>query len=252
MSRRSAAALRSIRAWLKNSKPMTKAAKVANRALTQIHHGLANIAPALISPTPRQLTIAVTAFCNLRCIGCNYGRDFMKGEQLSWVALKGALDDAKWAGIEKVRFYGGEPLLHPRIVDAVAYARTIGLEPYITTNGLLLRQKIDALYAAGLRLVTIGFYGEEEHYDSYTQRAGRFRLLDESLTYVRENYGSYLELQLNYVLLKPTGSVTAVDEAWEFARRFNMHLHVDLANNSAPFFNTGGSPLSFDETDRIP
>lgn len=251
MSRRSAKVSKYIRAFVRSSKTMRGTAKAADRVFSQLHHGLANIVPTLISPTPRQLTIAVTAFCNLRCVGCNYGRDFMNGQQLSWAALKGVLDDARWAGIETVRFYGGEPLLHPRLADAVSHAVTIGLKPYVTTNGLLLRQKIDALYAAGLRLVTIGFYGEEEHYDSYTQRPGRFRLLTESLSYVREKYGADLELQLNYVLLKPTGSVAAVDDAWDFARRFQMHLHVDLGGNSIPFFNTGdGEALTFTEADR--
>ena len=250
MSRRAAVAIRFMRDFARASEVVTRAAKPTYRALHQIHHGLSQVVPGLISPTPRQLTIAVTAFCNLRCIGCNYGRDFMHGQQLSWRALKGAIDDAKWAGIETVRFYGGEPLLHPRLADAVRHAAESGLTPYITTNGLLLRQKIDSLYDAGLRLVTIGFYGEEEHYDAYTQRPGRYRLLHESLSYLRANYGRELELQLNFVLIKSSGTVRALDEAWQFARKFDMHLHVDLANTSAPFFDTTGQSLGFDESDR--
>jgi cyclic pyranopterin phosphate synthase len=226
-------------------------AKAVDRTARQIHHGVAEVFPAVLRPAPLQLTIAVTSFCNLRCIGCNYGRGFMDGKQLSWSALKGALDDTKWAGIAKVRFYGGEPLLHPDIVRAVEYAASNGLTPYITTNGILLHQKIDALYSAGLRLVTVGFYGDEKDYDSYTQRPGRYRLLEKSFSYVRSHYGPDLEMQLNYVLLKPSCSVEAVNDAWTFAQRFGMHLHVDLGGETIPFFNPGdGGSLIFSEGDR--
>ena len=247
LSRAATALRRTVRA----EGSLLVAMKAANRTVSQIHHGLAKKIPALIRPMPRQLTIAVTAFCNLRCVGCNYGRDFMSGKQLSWNALETALTDARWCGIEKVRLYGGEPLLHPKIVRAVRHAKAIGLDPYITTNGLLLGQKIDALFDAGLRLVTIGFYGEGQDYNSYTQRPGRYRLLEQSVAYAREHSGADLEMQLNYVLLKPSCSIEAVDAAWRFAQRFNMHLHVDLGSETLPFFNTGDDgSLTLHESDR--
>ena len=47
-------------------------------------HCVAPILPLVIQPQPRNLTVAITAYCNLRCLGCRYGRDFMPGAQLSW------------------------------------------------------------------------------------------------------------------------------------------------------------------------
>jgi cyclic pyranopterin phosphate synthase len=41
------------------------------------------------------------------------------------------------------------------------------------TNGLLLDRCIDALVEAGLRQVTIGFYGTDARYDAYVQRRDR-------------------------------------------------------------------------------
>ena len=53
----------------------------------------------------------------------------------------------------------------------------------------LLRQKIDALHHAGLRNITIGFYGTGDAYDHYVGRSDRFAKLVEALRYVRERYG---------------------------------------------------------------
>jgi hypothetical protein len=41
------------------------------------------------------MTIAVTAFCNLRCAGCRYGRSFMPGAQLPLRLVQDALIDAR-------------------------------------------------------------------------------------------------------------------------------------------------------------
>lgn len=101
------------------------------------------------------MTVAVTAYCNLRCIGRRCGRDFMPGHQLSLETVRTLLDDARPAAIETVRLYGGEPLLHPALPQMVRHAVDLGLSSYVTTKGLLLKQKIRLLYDAGLRNITI-------------------------------------------------------------------------------------------------
>src|SRR3954452_20831450 len=72
----------------------------------------AEYVPSLVRPAPRQIEVAITAHCNLRCVGCRYGRDFMSGHELPLSMVRDLIDDAKDAGIWHVRFYGGEPLLH--------------------------------------------------------------------------------------------------------------------------------------------
>ena len=41
-----------------------------DQRISRWHHALAETFPELIRPRPRQLTVAVTAACNLRCLGC--------------------------------------------------------------------------------------------------------------------------------------------------------------------------------------
>ncbi|MEM7305493.1 MAG: radical SAM protein [Planctomycetota bacterium] len=222
----------------------------ADASLSRLHHSLASAFPRLIQPQPRQLTIAVTAACNLRCIGCLYGRDFMAGERLPREVMLQLVEDAKACGINRVRLYGGEPLLHPDLPDVIRHSTSLGLDTYVTTNGVLLGKRIDQLYDAGLRWLTIGFYGVGDEYDSYTQRKGHYQRLEESLAAVRSSYGSKVEMQLNFVLLQPTCNMEALHQAWSFAERFDMHFHLDLYGYSVPFFTDPDRELAFGPEDR--
>ena len=219
--------------WLKRT------LRSAEQGLGLIEHTAGSIVPALIQPRPRRMTVAVTAYCNLRCIGCRYGRDFMVGDQLSLSEVCSLLDDAKQAGVEMVRFYGGEPLLHPNLPEMVRHAVGIGLSTYITTNGILLRQKIDTLFDAGLRDITLGYYGTGDAYNRYVQRSDRFDRVIEGLEYTRARYGDALSMQLNYLIMRPSCSIEALKNAWSIVERFGMTLHTDLIHYSLPYFTDG-------------
>jgi cyclic pyranopterin phosphate synthase len=195
--------------------------------------------PALARARPRQVTMAITAYCNLRCQGCRYGRDFMPGAQMDLQTALDVIDDAADAGVETMRLYGGEPLLHPALPEMVRRSVERGLNTYITTNGTLLDQKIDALHAAGLRSITIGYYGQSEAYDRYVQRVNQFRRLEAGIAAVRRRYGAEIDVQLNYLLTRSTCSLAAVDQAIAFARRFDLALRLDLVHYSLPYFTEG-------------
>lgn len=218
---------------------LKRALRQIEQGMGLVEHSIAQLVPAVIQPRPRRITVAVTANCNLRCTGCRYGRDFMPGEQLTLSEVRGLLDDAKAGGVELVRLYGGEPLLHRQLPEMVRHSVGLGLATYVTTNGTLLRQKIDALFEAGLRNITIGFYGTGEGYDSYVSRKASFARLEEGLTYARARYGNALSLQLNYLIMRPSCTVEALRAAWDFAERFDMSFHTDLVHYSLPYFTDG-------------
>jgi cyclic pyranopterin phosphate synthase len=211
----------------------------AETRLELLRHTAAPLLPILIQPRPRNVTIAITALCNLRCIGCRYGRDFMNGSQLSWPMARDLLTDARHLGFESVRLYGGEPLLHPNLPQMVEHSLKLGLRTYITTNGILLREKIDELYAAGLRDLTIGFYGVGAAYDKYVQRRDRFEKLKASLDAVLGRYGKKVNLRLNWLLMRPSCNLEALHEALRFAEKYEAPIQVDLIHYSLPYFTEG-------------
>lgn len=207
--------------------------------------------PQLIQPHLEHIYLSLTAHCNLRCKGCRYGRDFMPGQQLPLPLVREVLEDIKEASFEVVRLYGGEPLVHSDIVKIVEYSTELGLRAYLTTNGMALRQKMDALYDAGLRRIQVGLYGMGEDYNEYVQRKNRFVRLEDGIAYLRERYGNEIDLTLNWLLMKPTCSVESVRNTWDFAVRYNAPIFVNLVHYSLPYFTEGEDRfLAFTPEDR--
>lgn len=237
--------------FLRNYPALWKGLIRADLQVERARHSAAQALPALIRPEPRNLEIAITAHCNLRCLGCRYGREFMPGSQLPWPIVRDLLDDARALGFLDVRFYGGEPLLHPDLPRMVEHASTIGLGVYVTTNALVLGGKIDALYAAGLRTLNVGFYGTGLAYDAYVQRRNRFAQVEASIARVRERYGSEVQLRLNWLLKRPSCTAEELHAAFDFARRYDMRFQIDLIHYSLPYFTEGPDrELQFRPEDR--
>ena len=229
---------------------------LADSQVDRVRHSVARVFPSIIRPDPRSLYIALTANCNYRCKACHYGRDFMPGHQLPLTVVRDLLDDARDIGFTKIRLYGGEPLLHKELPQIVEHASKLGLESWITTNGLLLENCVDALYEAGLRTISLGFYGTEASYDEYTQRPGGYARMEDGVAYVREKYGSSISLSLDWLLMRPTCSLESLKETWAFAVRFQTPIHVNLIHYSLPYFlkadeeRDHGLDLSFRPEDR--
>jgi molybdenum cofactor biosynthesis enzyme MoaA len=211
----------------------------ADVALERARFSAARVLPTLVRAEPRLMDIAVTARCNLRCLGCRYGRDFMSGHELPLALVRDLLDDAADAGLWSVRLYGGEPLLHPDLPAMVSHAISRGLSPYVTTNGLLLERRIDALVEAGLRQITIGYYGTGERYDAYVQRPDRYRALERGIASVRERHKGAVSIRVNWLLMRPSCNLEDLSAAVAFARRYDLRIQIDLIHYSLPYFSEG-------------
>jgi molybdenum cofactor biosynthesis enzyme MoaA len=245
--------IRVIRQLLRNRPTVKRALREGDTWITRQRHSLAVGFPILIQPAPKLLTVAITANCNLRCVGCRYGRDFMFGQQLPLHLVVDLLHDAKEAGFQDVRLYGGEPLLHRDLPQIIHVARGLGLNPVITTNGLLLGAKIDELYDAGLRALTIGFYGAGGTYYRYVQRSGSYDKLERSVAGVRERFGMDVQMQINFLLAKPSCKLISLKEALNFAKRYRTRFQVDIVHYSLPYFSEGvDRELQFTAADQEP
>ena len=106
--------------------------------------------------------IEVTDICNIHCEGCY--RQYLSGHK-SLEQLKTEVDFfIKWRNPDNFSIAGGEPLIHPQIIDLVAYIASKGVKPVILSNGVALNPKIlHALKGAGLAGFTM-------HVDSHQNR----------------------------------------------------------------------------------
>lgn len=107
--------------------------------------------------SPRLAVYYVTMQCNLNCTYCE---DF-GSRRNHQVTPNPTFENAKQilkvirTGVDRLWLTGGEPLMHPRIVDLLAYARNDlkFREISLITNGVLLfeRLKVDRLAGANLQ-----------------------------------------------------------------------------------------------------
>ena len=152
----------------------------------------------------------------------------MPGTQIPFAIARDLLDDCKSFGINSVRLYGGEPLLHKDLARIVEHSVGLGLHTWLTTNGILLKEKVDDLYDAGLRTICVGFYGTGEEYNSYVQRPDQYARMEGGVAYARERYGMNMSLRLGWVLMRPTCNLEAVREMWRFAETYSAPVGVSL------------------------
>ena len=107
-------------------------------------------------PSINYLRLSITDRCNLRCFYCLPSRGWQKlpaSEILSYEEFLRLARVAVMVSIRKVRVTGGEPLVRKGVVDFLRRLREVpGLEEMaLTTNGVLLAEMAEDLYAAGLR-----------------------------------------------------------------------------------------------------
>ncbi len=119
----------------------------------------------------------VTRRCNLRCIHCYaHARDREFENELSLEEGKRLLDDLSQFGCPVILFSGGEPLMHPYLIELASYAVEKGMRAVISTNGTLITKEIASeLKAIGLSYVGISLDGMEEIHDRFRGYRGAFR-----------------------------------------------------------------------------
>jgi cyclic pyranopterin phosphate synthase len=116
-----------------------------------------------IDPFGRSITylrISLTDRCNLRCVYCMPKDGIQRqprAEQLSVDEILRVVETASRFGVKRVRLTGGEPLVHPHIVEIVRRIASIPSieEVSLTTNAMLLERLAQPLADSGLSRVNI-------------------------------------------------------------------------------------------------
>ena len=109
-----------------------------------------------------------TSMCNLSCDGCY--RENQKESHKSLETVRHELDIFQQKrNSDCISIAGGDPLLHPQIVDIVKDIKRRGLKPIINTNGFALKQELL------MELKKAGVYGFTFHIDSKQGRGGDWK-----------------------------------------------------------------------------
>src|ERR1700716_740769 len=164
------------------------------------------------------LRISVTDRCNFRCVYC------MPAAGLPWLARDEVLSFEEivrltrvlvdQCGVRPMRLTGGEPLVRRGIEELTAMIAAIdgSLDIAMTTNGILLEEKAQALKAAGLKRLNVSL--DTLHSDRFKALARRDALdrVLRGLTAARA--AGFSPIKLNMVVMRGRND----DEILDFAR----------------------------------
>jgi MoaA/NifB/PqqE/SkfB family radical SAM enzyme len=108
----------------------------------------------LFDRKPLQCSLYVTDQCNLDCAYCTEYDNSRPHPSID--DLKEWVRKIRQLGTMRIALVGGEPLMHPSIVELVRYCRELGFATSLTTNGFLLtRELVQQLEDAGLQVMQI-------------------------------------------------------------------------------------------------
>lgn len=143
--------------------------------------------------------IELTRRCNLHCKHClnNSGLDIENS-----LTKKEVLDlilKLYNAGLQEIRFTGGEPLLFDGIEECVALAHSLGLKTSLGTNGTLLtEEKVKKLTNAGINQIIVSLDGTKDKHD-FIRGNGNF---ERTMRGLKNAITADIDVRVNAVLMK--------------------------------------------------
>lgn len=150
------------------------------------------------------LRISLTDKCNLRCVYCmekDYNNFIENNKLMTLDEVLRIVKECATLGIKKVRLTGGEPLVRDGIVDLIKNINKVpGIEEIcLTTNGILLGNKVKELSENGLTRVNISLDTLKEHRFNEVTRVGTLHKVLYSIKKCLENN---VKVKINAVILE--------------------------------------------------
>ncbi len=165
------------------------------------------------------MRVSLTDRCDLACVYCRPSRsDGYLEKRLDEDAWRAMARGLVQAGVRRVRITGGEPLLHPRVVERVAFLASLGLDDLaLTTNATRLRALARPLRDAGLERLTVSLDSLVPERFARITRGGDLAEVLAGVEAARA--AGFTELKTNTVVLRGENDDELADlVAWAVAR----------------------------------
>ncbi len=150
-----------------------------------------------------KLRISLSEVCNMACTYCVTSLSDHKRspEQLNYEKILYLVKLLiAYGGIEKIRLTGGEPLLHPKIVNVISGISEMGIKNIgLTSNGQLLSRKAKHLAEAGLKNVNVSLDSLDQEKFKQMGRVGK---LNKTLEGIEACLKYGLLVKINMVVIK--------------------------------------------------
>jgi molybdenum cofactor biosynthesis enzyme MoaA len=162
--------------------------------------------------------LEITDICNIYCEGCY--RQHMTGHKPLEEIKEEILFFKRWRNPDNVSIAGGEPLIHPDIVEIVRFIAENGIKPIVLTNAKALDEDIL------LRLKKAGLAGFTIHIDSHQERPHWEGKSEAELNKLRQHYADMIhKVGGLYVIFNATIYPSSYKEIPDIVRW--GHTHID-------------------------
>ncbi len=167
----------------------------------------------------RNVTLAITHRCNIRCSMCYFKDELGDKKELSLETYRKVVD-ATAPSRPCIILSGGEPLTHKGILQMVSYAKGKGLPVQIFTNGTLVTPRMcEKLTEAGLDYIDFTLLGDQDTHSLVANSPGAYEKLLNNLEYFAGNRGR-TKVVLNFTIT-PQG-LAHLRHAVELAQRLDL------------------------------
>lgn len=180
---------------------------------------------ARLLPKLGKLRVLVTQRCNLSCLYCHKEGQFTKRGEIKPEEFEGLTEIASEFGLDEVKYSGGEPLLYDGLGRLIRSARGAGIaRTSVTTNGILLEERLDELKKSGLHELSISLDTlKPETFKTLNRgRSEDFRKVLRGVAKARE-YG-FPKMNLNMSLTKY--NLDEIDDMLAFARNLQVQIRL--------------------------
>lgn len=147
------------------------------KGLSSVIKGIARfgVQKPFVPGSPFQVVWNLSRACNMNCVHCYEDAGKKDVNELNREEVINGLDIMANAGVTSIAFSGGEPTVHPDILDFISYTNELGIYPAMATNGYLLSDKniCEKYIESGLGFVQISIDGmKPETHDSFRRVNG--------------------------------------------------------------------------------
>lgn len=142
------------------------------KGLLSVIKGMGNfgVHKPFVPGAPFQIVWNITKACNFNCIHCYENAGKKADDELTTDEIIEGIDKLSRLGVASIAFSGGEPTVHPGIIDLIKHASEDGMYVSMATNGFKTAkiERAKEFADAGLEFVQISLDGlNPETHDNF-------------------------------------------------------------------------------------
>lgn len=146
---------------------------------------------------PLEIFFVLIDECNYKCKVCSLWSGIYKKttSNLSLKEIKSLIDSSSTIDVPTFIISGGEPFLHPEIIEIIEYASSKIKNVRVNTNASLINSEIaKAIVFSSLKEIWISLDGTKEYYNKFRGVENAFERTTQGILYLKEAKEKYSKI----------------------------------------------------------